>query len=432
MTIALLSIIALLILIVCGLYVPIAFIVVSFLGVWALRGDPTLAVKLLGIAATDTIEDYIFGVIPLFVLTGLIVMVAGIGRDSYRIAHQGFRRIPGSLGHATVGGNAIFAAVTGVSVASATVFTKLAVPEMRRYGYSPEFATGVVAGSSVLGMLIPPSVLFILYGIISEVSIGRLFLGGVLPGLLLAASFGVLILVWAKLSPRTFGGDIVIPEERLGIGQMIQMGAPIALLILLIIGGIYGGIFTPTEAGAVGAAGALVIAIFKRKLGPAHFWQVLIETGHVTASLILLIIGASVFSRMIAMTGLPSELSNWFIALELSLYVMLAIYIMILLVMGALLDSSSILFLVVPLVLPVFASMGVDLVWLGVITIITIEIGLLTPPFGMAVFIIKNTLNDPTVSLAQIFKGAAPFALVMLVVVGLVIVFPQLTSMSFN
>jgi C4-dicarboxylate transporter, DctM subunit len=204
-TLGVVSVAALFVLMMTGVHIPVAFLLVSFGCVWILRGDPVLAIKMLGLSASDSIEDYVFGVIPLFVLMGLAVMVAGLGRDSYKMAYHAFRRIPGSLGHATVGGNAIFAAVTGVSVASATIFTKLAVPEMLRYGYSPRFATGVVGGSSVLGMLIPPSVLFILFGVITEVSIGTLFIAGIVPGLILSAAYMLMIIGWAWLRPQDLG-----------------------------------------------------------------------------------------------------------------------------------------------------------------------------------------------------------------------------------
>ncbi|KMK64550.1 TRAP transporter large permease [Puniceibacterium sp. IMCC21224] len=426
--IALVSIVALLILIMAGLWLPIAFLTVSIAGVWVLRGDFNLAISLLGIAATDTVENYVFGVIPLFVLMGLVVMVSDLGKDAYQIAYTLFRRVPGSLGHATVGGNAVFAAITGVSVASATVFTRIAVPEMRRYGYDAGFATGVVAGSSVLGMLIPPSLLFILFGIISEVSIGQLFVAGILPGLLLAISYSLLILGWAIYWPKSFTSDevaLVGAPKSLPLRDIAVRGLPLVALVTAMMVGIYGGIFTPTEAGAIGSALSLIIALMRRRLSAKKLMQVLVETGHIASGLILLILSANVYTRMIALTGLPFELSLWFSNLNLGVYGMLTIYVLTLLVLGALLDSASIMFLVVPLIIPVFVAMGVDLVWLGVITVLTIEIGLITPPFGMAIFIIKQTLEDQSISLREIFTGAFPFAVVMLICVLLVILFPN-------
>ncbi|MBI3435964.1 MAG: TRAP transporter large permease subunit [Proteobacteria bacterium] len=429
--IGLITVALIFVLIIVGMPVPIAFLAVSFVGVWLIRGDFNLAVSSVALSATDSIADYLFAVIPLFVLMGLLVMAADMGRDSYAVANQVFRKVPGGLGLSTVGGNAIFAAITGVSVASAAVFTKLAVPEMLRFGYSARFAVGVVAGSSVLGMLIPPSLLFILFGILTETSIRNLFLGGILPGLVLAAAFCVLIVSWALLRPRDFGhanGGPRPPEHLLGALALIAMIAPITLLVGIVLGGLYGGFITATEGGAVGATGALMIALMKRKLTWARFWRLLLDAGAVTTSLLLLIIGANLYSRVLAMTGLPMRFGDWFAHLDIGLYGVLAVFVGILLVLGFLMDSTSILFIIIPLVLPVFRNLNVDMVWLGVIAVLTIEIGLLTPPFGISVFVVKGCLNDKCISIGDIFAGAAPFAIVMLVVVFLIACFPWLAT----
>ena len=427
-----LSVLVLVGLIWIGMHVPTAFMVVSFAGAWFIRGDINVAARLLAIAASDSISEYVFGVIPLFVLMGLVVSIAGMGRDSYAVANQVFRKVPGSLGLSTVGGNAIFAAMTGVSVASATIFTKLAVPEMLRYGYAPRFAVGVVGGSSVLGMLIPPSLLFILFGILTEVSIGKLFLAGIIPGLVLSFAYGAMIIAWAVWRPATFGRQRGGDEHKGGpiytAGQLTSMLAPIAILVALVLGGIYGGVFTSIEAGAAGAAGALGIAFTRRRLDWKKLWQLLLDTGSVTSSLILLIVGANIYSRMLALTGLPGIIGDWFSAMHFGVYGMLAIYIGMLLFLGCIMDSASILFLTIPLILPVFVGLKTDLVWLGVITVITVEIGLLTPPFGMAVFIIKGSLDDQSITLRDIFLGVAPFAVVMLLVVALIVAFPWLAT----
>ncbi len=424
------SILALVLLVYSGMHVPVVMILVSFVGIWLIRDNPDLAGTMLAFAATDSIEAYVFGVIPLFVLMGLLVMIADLGKDSFAVANQLFRRVPGGLGIATVAANAIFAAITGVSVASATVFAQLAVPEMLRYGYNRRFAVGVVAGSSVLGMLLPPSVLFILYGLLTDTSVGDLFIAGVIPGLLLAVAYSLMILFWARRNPAAFGAmvDRVVSTPPMSAPVMLGMLGPILALIVVVLGGLYGGIFTATESGAVGAAGALVIALAKGRLTWRKLWRLLTETGHVTSSLILLIIAANIYSRMLTVSGLPTWIGDWIGTMELGFAALLVAYLLIVLALGTIMDSASILLIVIPLFLPVFKLLGTDLIWLGVITVIVVEVGLLTPPFGMAVFIVKSSLEDKSITLNDVFMGALPFAAVMLLVAVAVVVFPALAT----
>ncbi|NLD53169.1 MAG: TRAP transporter large permease [Burkholderiaceae bacterium] len=424
------SILALVLLVYSGMHVPVVMILVSFVGIWLIRDNPDLAGTMLAFAATDSIEAYVFGVIPLFVLMGLLVMIADLGKDSFAVANQLFRRVPGGLGIATVAANAIFAAITGVSVASATVFAQLAVPEMLRYGYNRRFAVGVVAGSSVLGMLLPPSVLFILYGLLTDTSVGDLFIAGVIPGLLLAVAYSLMILFWARRNPAAFGAmvDRVVSTPPMSVPVMLGMLGPILALIVVVLGGLYGGIFTATESGAVGAAGALAIALAKGRLTWHKLWRLLTETGHVTSSLILLIIAANIYSRMLTVSGLPTWIGDWIGTMELGSAALLVAYLLIVLTLGTIMDSASILLIVIPLFLPVFKLLGTDLIWLGVITVIVVEVGLLTPPFGMAVFIVKSSLEDKSITLNDVFMGALPFAAVMLLVAVAVVVFPALAT----
>src|SRR5690606_14182490 len=268
-----------------GLWVPFALMLTSFCGVWLMKGSPVLAAKLLALAASETISSYFFGVVPLFVLMGFLVSVTGLGRDAYDVANQLFRRLRGGLGVSTVAANAIFAAITGISIASAAVFTRLAVPEMVRHGYTKKFSVGVVAGSSVLGMLIPPSLLLILYGLLTEQSVGDLFIAGVIPGILLAVVFATGVISMAYFWPSFIGENISGDTEHdLSAREMAVKGLPIATLILLVLGGIYIGFFTPIEAGAVGCLGAIIIGLARRALTPSNFWEVLTDTGLVTAS----------------------------------------------------------------------------------------------------------------------------------------------------
>ena len=423
-----LSLGAMVVLIYLGLHVPIALALSSFVGVWLVRGSPDLASRLIAIAAEESIASYIFGVVPLFVLMGLVVAEAGLGKDAFDVARRGFGKVKGGLGVATVFSNAIFAAITGISIASAAIFTRVAVPEMRRSGYKPKFAVGVVAGSSVLGMLIPPSLLLILYGVLSERSVGTLFIAGILPGILLAAAYAVFIIVMAYRAPGFVGRTTPVGDlAPLPFGQVLGKLGPIVVLILLVLGGIYGGIFTPTEAGAVGALGAIVVAALKRRLPWKTLWRVTIETGHITAAICFLIIAASMYSRMLALSGVPAFIASWVVNADLGIYGFIAIYILICIVMGTILDSSSIMLVLLPLVLPIATTLGIDLIWFGIITVIAIEIGLLTPPLGISIYVIKGTLDDQSVDLNAIFAGALPFAAIMLLVLVIVVAFPWLS-----
>jgi len=427
--IGLTSLIVMVFLVYAGLFVPIALMLCSFAGVWAIKGTPLLAGKLMALAAYDSIASYYFGVVPVFVLMGFIVQVTGIGRDAFDIANFLFRRIRGGLGVGTVGANAIFAAITGISIASAAVFTRLAVPEMLRHGYTARFAVGVVAGSSVLGMLIPPSLLLILYGILTEQSVGDLFLAGILPGILLAGLFALTVILMAYFMPGFIGRNLSPSEEgNIGLGEFVRKSAPIVILISLVLGGIYSGWFTPVESGAVGCIAAIVIGLVRRSLTWSDFWSVLTDTGIVTASICFLIIAAQMYSRMLAISGLPAEFGTWIATADIGFWGVVLAYVALVIVMGTILDSSSIMLILVPIILPVMVSMNTDLIWFGIVTIIAVEIGLLTPPFGISVYVIKSTLEDQSITLGSIFAGAAPFALMMVLALALVLAFPILTT----
>jgi C4-dicarboxylate transporter DctM subunit len=433
--IALLSLAAVLILIYSGLHVPVAFCLVSLVGIWAIKGNLDQALSLLGMAASDAVASYDFGVIPLFVLMGLLVSVADLGRDAFVSANILLGRIRGGLGIATVGANAIFAAVTGVSIASAAVFTKVAVPEMIRLGYRPRFAVGVVAGSSVLGMLIPPSLLLIVYGLLAQQSIGDLFLAGIIPGLVLALLFVLMIVAAAIFRPGMVYEQGVVAQEPEAAGSIwhaLVLLLPLVLLAFGVIGGIYAGWFTATESGAMGALGAFVIAAVRRRLTWAGVWKVLVETGQVTVVILFVIIAANIYTRLIALSGLAGVLNDAVVAASLGAFGLLLIYSLIVLVMGTILDGVSIMLIMVPMFLPMLAPFNVDLIWFGIVTVIAVEVGLLTPPFGLSVFVIKGTLEDSRITVGEIFRGAAPFALAMVLLLVLIAIFPKIVTYLVN
>ncbi len=420
---------AMVVLVYLGLYVPIALMLTSWLGVWAIKGSPILAGKLLALAAADSISSYFFGVVPLFVLMGYVVSISGMGRDAFDVANHLFRRFRGGLGIGTIGANAIFAAITGISIASAAVFTRIAVPEMVRHGYTKRFSVGVVAGSSVLGMLIPPSLLLILYGLLTEQSVGDLFIAGIIPGLLLALIFAIGVYSMARFFPSFIGENLSSNDEDMLTGkQVMAKGLPVSGLIFLVLGGIYAGFFTPIEAGAIGALGAMIIGFAKRTLSWRDIWKVLTDTGLVTAAICFLIISAQMYSRMLALSGLPNEFGQFVATADIGFWGVILAYVALVIVMGTILDSSSIMLILVPLMLPVVVPMQVDLIWFGIITVLAVEIGLLTPPFGISVFVIKSALDDESISLGDIFIGAAPFAAMMLIVLALVLAFPMLAT----
>ena len=423
------AIVLMILLIQAGMHVAIVLMGLSFVSVWMIKENINVAGSLIAKSAETAIASYNFGVIPLFVVMGLLVSVTGMGRDTFDVAGQVFRHMRGGLGMATVAANAVFAAINGTSIASASVFTKLAVPELMRLGYTPRFAVGVVAGSSVLGMLIPPSLLLIVFGIIAEVSIGALFTAGIVPGLLLAGAYAVTISLLIRFFPTFVTRDGLTDNagrDLLPSGELIVKMIPVAVLILIVLGGIYGGVFTPVEAGGVGALGALVIAFAKRRLTLRMLWEVLVETGYVTAAISFLIIAAHMYANMLALSRLPNVLGSWIDAADLSIGVLIVLYLVLIVLLGTILDAVSIMLITLPLVMPVMLGADINLVWFGIITIIAVEIGLLTPPLGIAVFVIKTNLSDTNITLNDIFIGAFPFALTMLVVLALVTAFPQI------
>lgn len=426
---------ALVVLVLLGVHIAVALIGIGFAGIWLMREDVEMAMRLLYLSAYNGVADYIFATIPLFVLMGLLVSISNVGKDTFDVAEALLRRLRGGLGVATVAANTVFAAVTGVSIASAAVFTRVAVPEMARHGYRTAFAAGTVAGSSVLGMMIPPSLLMIIYGVLAEQSIGTLFIAGIIPGFLLAAAFVLLIVLMARFAPgkvfdlqrqrqAALGG---VAAQVLSGGQIAGKLVPIVALVLLVLGGLYSGFFTPTEAGGIGAFGALVIALARRSLGEGRFWRVLHETGSVSVTILVLLVAASFYSRMLSVAGVPVAISELVQDAGLGPYGFLLLYVVIVLFLGMILDSSSILLIMTPVAVPIAQDLGFNLIQFGVLTVLAVEIGLLTPPFGISVFTVKSTLNDPRVSVESIFAGALPYVAVMLLVLLLVALFPWLS-----
>ncbi|RVU85577.1 TRAP transporter large permease [Leucothrix sargassi] len=426
------SVVAIVLLIYIGVYIPVALASVSFVSIWLMRDNFDLAVNLLKVAIGDSAMEYTFATIPLFTFMGLVVSKAKLGSDIYEVMSTGFRRVKGGIGMATVGANAVFAAVTGSSIASASVFSKVSVPQMLQNGYGSRFAVGVVAGSSVLGMIIPPSAMLIIYSFVAEQSVGDMFLAGVVPGVMLAAAYIFAIWFMGKFFPNFVGGRPASDYERMPWSEIASKTLPTLALITIVLGGIYTGWMTPVEAGAAGSLAGLVIAMLRRSMTWKDFWQVLIETGHITATILFLITAASIYSRMLGLAGLPNQLGEYMSNSDAALFQIMVLYVLLMLFLGTLLDTASIILIVVPLFLPLIEPMGLSLVWFGIVTVVGAEIGLLTPPLGISCFVIKASLDDDRISLKDVFLGSLPFATVMLIVLILLIAYPQLSLFILN
>ncbi|MBL4696249.1 MAG: TRAP transporter large permease [Rhizobiaceae bacterium] len=422
--------VVLLVMILMGIHIGTSLGLIAGLGVYLILGNSEAALSIISSAAYDSVRNQVFAVIPLFVLMGDIVAKSGAATDLYRICDRGLARLPGRLSVATVAGNAVFAAVTGVSVASAATFSRVAYPEMRRFGYDKRYALGAVAGSACLGMLIPPSILLIVWGILTEMSVGALFVAGVVPGLLLAFFFAVYSVVRAirnpEVAPTIKLADThdSTPQER---RKEFFGGMGILGLIALVIGGIWGGLFTPTEASAFGVMGALILGIAKGMRGPALL-QAIYDAGKTTAPIIFLLITASMYSKLLAFGGIVNIIQNFFNDLGFSPFMLVLVIAIIWLLLGMLIDSVSIILLTVPIFVPLVLATGFNPLAFAIFAILVIEAGLLTPPFGLLVYTVKGSVPDPDVTLKDIFIGSIPYLILILVVAALIWAFPVLAT----
>ncbi len=428
-TLALISVVLVFGLILLGVHIGVALAAVSVLTLWLITGKFFVAVSLLQTTAYSAVMDYVFAVVPLFVLMGVFSTVSGAIRELFASAQVFLGRVRGGIGIATVFANAVFAAITGVSVASAAVFSKIALPEMERLHYDRKFSLGIVAGSAILGMLIPPSVLMIIYGVLTEQAIGKLFVAGILPGLVVTAVLSLGIWTMVLVKPRLGGRQV--EARRLDFRTVVRAAAApwaVIALVILVMGGIWGGFFTPTEAGAVGAAGGfLLIFINRQKLTLRGLWQILLDAGQMTASIFLLLICAQMYSRVLTMSGLAGNITQWVGALAIPPMFIVSGFIVVFLLLGCILDSTSIIILTIPLMHPIALNLGYDPLWFAIVAILSIEIGLLTPPFGMVVFAMKSAIGK-TVQVEEIFAGAMPFILLLGLALGIVVAFPKLST----
>ncbi len=413
-------------LVLLGLHIAVVLALTSMLGILLMMGNMEIAVSMLSRTAYEAIRSHVFIVIPLFILMGDLVSRSGAAGDLYRVCNRALGRLPGRLAVATVAGNAIFAAVTGVSVASAAAFSRIAYPEMRKLGYNKEFAVGAVAGSACLGMLIPPSVLLIIWAVLTEMSVGALFIAGVIPGLLLAALFAGWCVVAAIINP-----SIAPRAETIDMGKSDRseiIGAVgILALVALVIGGIWGGLFNPTEAAGFGAIGGLILA-YAKGMRAKGIMDAIYNAGRTTAPIMFLLIAAMMYSRLLAMGGAVNYIQDLFLATGGSVIVIIGLMALIWLLLGMIIDSTSIILLTVPIFAPIAMTLGIDPLAFAIFGILVIEAGLLTPPFGLIVYTVKGAITDRDLKLGHIFKGAIPYWVMILGAAIAVIAFPQLAN----
>jgi len=406
------------------LRIPVAFAMftVGFIGIWMLNGLQAAT----GLLASETFalaSNSELIVVPLFILMGNVASVTGMSRRLYEAAYATIGQVRGGLAAATVIGCGGFAALSGSSVASALTMGRTALAEMDRFNYSPRLSTGVVAAGGTLGILIPPSTGFVIYAILTEQSIGRLFMAGVLPGILLLTLFLLTVLLLCALRPSLGpkGPATTLSEKGRGF-----LGAvPILVVILLTIGGIYTGVFSPTEAAGVGAALVIVIGAVSRTLDLRSFWQAARSSVVTTASVMLILMAAHLINPFIALSHLPAEVSRMLVAFDLGTYGTLILILAIYLVLGCFLEGLAMLVLTLPIFMPVILSLGIDPIWFGVLVVLTLEMGLISPPVGINVFIVKSVARD--VPLSEIFWGVIPFWFAMLVTLALLVALPQLS-----
>ena len=384
--------------------------------------DMQAALALLGQTAYDTAVTYNLSVVPMFVLMGYIAGGAGLSEQLYRACNAWLGHRRGGLALATIGGCGAFAAISGSSIATAATMAQIALPEMRRYNYDDRLATGAVAAGGTIGILIPPSIIMVIYGLLTETSISKLFLAGFLPGLLTVAGFMLVIAVMTRINPR-LGPPAAPVTSREKLLALRSVWGP-AALFLLVIGGLYLGVFSPTEAASIGAVGAFVLGIVNRGFDRKALGQALLDTVKTTAMIFTILIGAILFNNFLILASMPTLVSGWLTGLPLGKTAILLVIIGMYFILGCLLDLLAMILLTIPIVFPIIQALGYDPVWFGIILVMVVELGLITPPIGMNVFVIKGIARE--VPLETIFRGVTPFIVAQVILILILIAFPQI------
>ncbi len=424
LTIGFLGIFMLLASILLGAPIMMALMAVGFVGLIFLTGF-TAALSILGTLFYSVVNSFHFSVIPMFLLMGFFAMRAGIGNDLFDACAKWMGRLPGGLAVASTGSAAAFGAASGSSVGTATLFTKLALPEMVQRGYDRGFAAASIAIAGTLAVLIPPSALMVVYGILTNAGIGQLLIAGIIPGIVFSALLGATILIVALLNPRKAPSDDRSYSLREKLWSLRLVG-PLMAVIVIMLGGLYGGVFTPTEAGGIGAFVTFVMAIIRQRgLRGLQLSQTLLETVVLTAMIFAIIIGGLLFARFLALSGVSNAIQGVLVGGALDIWVVVLIVTLVYLVLGMLMDAPSLLAISLPITYPVMTGLGFDPLWFGVYVIILAEIGAVTPPVGINCFVVKGAAGD-LVTLEQIFAGLWPFLVACFLMLALMLLFPQI------
>jgi len=426
-SVGIIGIVVMVLMLFLGVHIGVAMSLVGLLGIFYLTSLKA-GISVIATIFYSNMASYIMSVLPLFVAMGVFCSYSGMSKGLYSTAYKWVGRFRGGLSIATIVACAGFAAVSGTSVGTAVTIGTIALPEMKKYRYDDRLATGCVAAGGTLGILIPPSTIFILYGIMTEQSIGKLFVAGILPGILLSILFVlVVILITRKDSRMGPPGPKTSFKEKV---TSLKDVWPVSILFLIVIGGLYTGIFTPTEAGGIGAFFALLIGIITGKLKGRNLGSAFFEATHTTAMIFLIILGSMIFNAFMAVSQFPMELSNFLSTMEVSRYIIFGGMVCIYLVLGCLMDMFAMLVLTIPVFYPIIKSLGFDPIWFGVIIVIMMEQALITPPVGLNVYVISGLVRD--VSMGTIFRGIFPFWIAMLICVLILTIFPQIALFLVN
>jgi len=405
-----------------GMPIAFALMLVGFGGITYLASAQA-ALPVVASTVWEVCSFYPYTVIPLFIVMGGFAGSSGLTSELYGTFEKWMRRLPGGLAIATIGACGGFAAVSGSSVATAATMSTVALPEMKRFNYDARLATGSVAAGGTLGFLIPPSIGFVVYGMLTEQSIGKLLVAGIFPGLLLVMAYIAIVVVWVKMSPALAPMNPASVTWKEKLVSLKGVWEPLALF-LVVMGGIYAGFFTPTEAGAVGATLLFLVALVKGRLTWGGLIGALLESVRISVMVLILVAGANVFSYFLALSTIPMQVANWASGLEVSPYVVHSVIILIYLFLGCFLDAISMMVLTLPVIYPIIETLHFDPIWFGVIAVLMMEAGLITPPMGLNIFTVAGVATDTPVE--TIFRGVAPFLLAIIVVVVLITIFPAI------
>lgn len=424
--VGLIAVVLVVVLMILGFHVGIALGLVGFIG-FVVLGGIDIGLGILKNTPFFVVASFTFTTLPLYLLMGSFATHAGIAEDLYNTAYKWLERVPGGLAIATMFACAAFGATSGSSVATAAIFAKISLPEMFRKNYEKKFACGVVCSGGILAILIPPSVLLIIYGVITEQPIGKLFIAGIIPGVVLTLIYGAGIWILVTRNPKLAPQPMIRTPWRERINSLRSVWGTI-VLAALVIGGIYGGVFTPTEAGATGAFGAFVIALGLRRLSWGKLWDTLLDAAEVTCMVFLIMIGSMIFSRFLVISGVSGRFTEAVTGAGLSSLGVIVGFVVIYLILGCLIEGISILCLTLPVFFPIAMALGVDPIWFGIVAVVATEIGLVTPPVGLNVYIVSAAAG-PGVSMEEVFRGCLPFFIMQVFFVGLLVAFPQIATL---